>query len=496
MTRVLFVLLSLLAASFALAQTSDGPADANPAAKAKTTAPAATAAKSTAARKAAPKAKAAPKKDAGEAASSPAAKGKPASPAKRIAKPNPLAAAYSAMPVAERVAIQNDLIWTGDYNGIADGGFGERALAAVRTFQTEQAGKATGLLSPQERAALAATAKQRRDEVEWRLVHDAETGIRLGLPGKLLTQPTRIKDGARWSSARGEVQIETFRVSGPGSALSDVFDKHKKEPANRQVDYSVLRPDFFVVTGLQGLKRFYVRAHAQATETRGVTILYDQAMQGTMAPVVVSMSSTFAPFPSGAFAGPRKVEYGSAVVIDSAGHAITDRAVVDGCYAITLAGIGRADRIAEDKLSDLALLRVYGVSHLVPIAAGDSSRDVVNATLVGVPDPQAQGGGHETAIVNAQLAAGDDRRKPLAPTPAPGFAGAAAVDPQGRLIGMASVKTPVVAGPATAQSHGAFVPIETIRPFLSKHRVALSDARTPSMANAKAAVARVICVRR
>src|SRR5688572_13992769 len=46
--------------------------------------------------------------------------------------------AYAAMPVAERLAIQSDLIWSGDYNGGVTGEFGDRAIAAVKAFQKKQ----------------------------------------------------------------------------------------------------------------------------------------------------------------------------------------------------------------------------------------------------------------------------------------------------------------------------------------------------------------------
>ena len=82
------------------------------------------------------------------------------------------------------------------------------------------------------------------------------------------------------------MQVETFRVTGPGTTLAAVFEQQKKEPAQRKVEYSVLRGDFFVISGLQGLKKFYVRAHVKDNEVRGITILYDQAMEGIMDPVV------------------------------------------------------------------------------------------------------------------------------------------------------------------------------------------------------------------
>src|SRR3954447_18212361 len=272
-----------------------------------------------------------------------------------------IAASYTAIPLTERIAIQNDLVWTGDYNGLINGDFGDRAIAAVKAFQKRNGGKETGVLNQPERASLAAAAKPRQEAVGWRTVQDLVSGARLGIPAKLMPN-TQMSGGiSKWSSSRGEVQAETFRIAQPG-ALSPIFERMKKEPAGRQTEYSVLRPDFFVIAGLQNLKKFYLRAQLRGEEVRGFTALYDQAMTGIMEPVVVAMSSAFAAFPSGA-APParRKVEYATGVAV-APGHIITSREALDGCYVVTVAGIGGADRVAEDKEKNLALLRVYAAN--------------------------------------------------------------------------------------------------------------------------------------
>ena len=56
-------------------------------------------------------------------------------------KPNPVVTAYAAMPVAEKIAIQSDLIWTGDFNGVPSADFGERAIEAVKAFQDRMGSK-------------------------------------------------------------------------------------------------------------------------------------------------------------------------------------------------------------------------------------------------------------------------------------------------------------------------------------------------------------------
>jgi len=243
-------------------------------------------------------------------------------------------AVYAAMPEHERMAIQADLIWSGDYNGLVDTDFGDNSIAAVKAFQKRNGGKETGLLNPDERAKLSESAHKKREAAGWRMVDDRATGARLGVPGKLVTQSAPSGSGTRWQSSRGEVQVETFRIAEPGTTLAAVFERLKREPANRRVEYQVLKPDFFVAAGMQGgVKKFYVRGQIKGEEVRGVTILYDKALETTIDRVVVAVSNAFAAFPSvQAAAGPaprRPVEYATGIVVSKAGHIVTGRAAVE-----------------------------------------------------------------------------------------------------------------------------------------------------------------------
>lgn len=399
---------------------------------------------------------------------------------KKQPRPNPVAQSYAAMSLNERIAIQNDLIWTGDHNGTATGEFGERAIAAVKAFQKRNGGKETGVLNPQERAGLAAAAKSRRESVGWRMIDDAASGARLGVPGKLVPQSSHAKAGTRWSSARGEVQIETFRLRDT-SDLASVFEQQKKEPAERKVAYSVMRPDFLVVSGLQGLKKVYVRAHLRDNEVRGVAILYDQAMEGIMDPATIAMSSAFLPFPAAEAPSRPKVEYATGLVVSEAGHVLADRRATEDCHVLAIAGIGGADRIGNDKTSGLALLRVYGAHALDPAALASHTPQAGEVTLAGIADPQAQAGGHAVSAARARLSAVS-----LDPAPAQGFAGAPALDAQGRVLGVASVQ----------DAQATLIPAATVRDFLAAHGVAPTQSGDPGLERAKGALVRTICVRR
>src|SRR6202166_4772784 len=302
----------------------------------------------------------------------------------------------NAMAQADRLAIQSDLAWVGQYNGAITGEVSERMVAAIKEFQKDRGGKPTGVLNPQERSALAETARRRQENVGWKIVTDAGTGARLGVPTKLVPQQSSDANGAKWSPSTGTIQIQLARRKQADPTTAKLAEQEKKEPAGRKVDYSVVKPDFFVLSGMQGLKKFYVRGTSKGDEVRILTILYDQATEGTVEPVVIAMSSAFNPFPSGAqIAGPpprKTVEYGTGVVVSDDGAIIADREITDGCLAIAMTGFGNADRVAEDKDHDLALLRIYGARGLKPLALSNGAAKS-GVELIGIVDPQSQGGG-------------------------------------------------------------------------------------------------------
>src|SRR6185437_7766205 len=141
-------------------------------------------------------------------------------------------------------------------------------------------GKPTGVLNPQERAVLAETARRRQENVGWKIVADTVTGARLGIPTKLVPQQTSDAGGTKWSSPTGTTQILLTRRKEAGPTTPKLADREKKEPG-RTVDYTAVKPDFFVLSGMQGLKKFYMRGTFKGDEVRIMTILYDQAVENT-----------------------------------------------------------------------------------------------------------------------------------------------------------------------------------------------------------------------
>lgn len=401
----------------------------------------------------------------------------------------------NAMAQGERLALQSDLAWVGQYNGAITGDVSERMVKAIKEFQKSRGGKETGVLNPQERGILADTARKRQENVGWKIVTDPGTGVRLGIPAKLVPQQASDANGTKWTSPTGTVQIQLARRKEAGATTAKLAEREKKE-AQRKIDYTVVKPDFFVLSGLQGLKKFYLRGTFKGDEVRILTILYDQAVENTVEPVVIAMSSAFNAFPTGAqVAGPpprKTVEYGTGIVVSDDGAIVTDRQITDGCIAVAIAGFGNADRIAEDKEHDLSLLRIYGARGLKPLSlANPASKTALDVT--GIADPQNQGGAAAVSSVKASVAQlGGSSDVALSPPPALGFSGAAALDGDGKFAGIALLKPVVVAGPANGAAQAVLVTSDTVRDFLKTNGI----NGVGGSPDAKASVVRVICVRK
>src|SRR6185369_4114998 len=113
----------------------------------------------------------------------------------------------NAMAQAERLLLQSDLAWVGEYNGAITGDVSERMVNAIKEYQKNKGGKPTGVLNPQERAALAETARRKQDSVGWKIVMEPTSGARLGIPGKLVPQQATDANGSKWTSPTGTVQV-------------------------------------------------------------------------------------------------------------------------------------------------------------------------------------------------------------------------------------------------------------------------------------------------
>ncbi|MBN9444561.1 trypsin-like peptidase domain-containing protein [Bosea sp. (in: a-proteobacteria)] len=414
----------------------------------------------------------------------------------RAQAPNPLMAAaqarFEALPEAERKAIQADLIWAGQFNGAVSGSFGPLTFKAINALKGGR-GPADGILAPADRAALARAAQAARDASGFRLVEDERTGVRIGIPSKLLPRRDVSSSGSRWQSADEKVTLDTS-ASPPGEDLAALFEKatavNPRSP--RKITYKLLRPDFFVVTGETPTGRFYRRLAAGPQGVRGFSVGYDKALAPSVDKLVIAIAASFEPFPTGpapsAAAPPASAgsapaarvdeRYGVAVMLSDK-VALTAAVAVEGCRSLRAGNRTARPRTRDE--SGLVLIDLDGTRTATPPAlAGEAIGAGEALVLVAYAD---DAGKRATVALPGQLTRAGSGAMVTAPLQ-PGQAGSPAFDRQGRLVGLVTANPSdkqLVAGVAPQRAHAMAGPA-VIREILSRSGLALpAGASSPEM---------------
>ena len=208
--------------------------------------------------------------------------------------------AFEALPEPDRKAIQEGLIWTGDYKGIADGRFGKGTREAIAAFAVRSKLPGDGTLDDKGRAALAAAALRARMAVHFSFVADERTAIKIGVPLKLLPKISVTTSGTRYAAADNTAALETSLVPESESNLEQKFDTLRVETAQRKITYKVSRPDFFIVVGEAAGTIFYTRFSRGERNSEkvlaGFTLTYPVAAKATYDMIAIAVASSFEPF--------------------------------------------------------------------------------------------------------------------------------------------------------------------------------------------------------
>jgi hypothetical protein len=205
--------------------------------------------------------------------------------------------AFERLDEAERKAVQNDLIWTGDFTGVASGEFGRRTYDGLLAFERRTAGSVDGILAAPERARLRRDADAARAAMRFEPVTDPATGVRIGLPQALLTARVAVENGVVWRRADGQVSLQLTRLP-PAADFPALFERMRADQPGRKVTYRLLRPDWFVLSGEEGARRFYTRIAQGPDGLRGYTFRYPAAEAATMERVMIALANSFEPFPA------------------------------------------------------------------------------------------------------------------------------------------------------------------------------------------------------
>ena len=394
-------------------------------------------------------AQASPPQPASPAQNAPAQPAKPVDPRLAAAQ-----AAFEALPEATRITSQNDLVWTTNFSGAALGSFGRLTFDAICALQKDTAQKIDGILNEPQRKALADAAARQRTQAGFVVRTDPATGSGIGIPAQLLTTYEKAPTGGKWSSAKGDVVLETVRTAPDKTDMAATFDRFvTAQVPGRKVTYKLLRPDFFVVTGEMGPKKFYTRFAPTPEGLRGYTLTYDVAAAPGFDRIVIAIANTFEPLKKAggsapAATQPASTQSASGVAVPSAvptpaveriatglllpnGRLLTSAKGVNGCKSLSVGG-KPASVAVTDPASGLAMLTVAGLSAPATLALRtETIQPSESLVAFGFDGARPQRLGVAPASVRVTTGGGLS----IAAALQAGAAGSVVVDRQGRIAG-------------------------------------------------------------
>lgn len=359
-------------------------------------------------------------------------------------------AEFERLPEPERKAIQDALVWTSDHTGAVTGAFGPRTFQAILAYQRRAKLIADGSLDARERAGLQAAAKRVRDGLGFGLVADAATGVRIGVPERVLSKRSANPNGGgRWQSADDKITLDTRAIPAGETDLAALYERNLAvQTPGRKVTYSVLRPDFFVITGETPTGKFFMRYAAGAAGLRGFSLGYDKALAKEFDRTVIAIANSFEPFPGAVAAAPvagapaamppsrpANLEPSRPTGPIATGLAVAPRrivttAAVETCPTTLRVGRAAARVVRADKAIGLALLEIESDR---AVAAVGLRAETAPAGVALVVLAYTQSGSSPALVVTPGETGTD---KTFSAPLQPGASGAPAFDRSGALLGL------------------------------------------------------------
>lgn len=204
-------------------------------------------------------------------------------------------AAFERFDMAERRAIQRDLIWTAAFTGAATGEFGALTFAALKRLDATIRTPVDGILSAEKRKKLADAAEVGRKAIGFRVETDASSKMRIGVPTKLLSKRSANPAGlSRWQDDKEQITLD-LSVGKPDDDLALLFERGTATNVpGRKITYKLQRPDFFVISGETATGKFYRRLEKGSDGVlRGFSIGYNKALSPAFDWMVIAIATSF-----------------------------------------------------------------------------------------------------------------------------------------------------------------------------------------------------------
>ncbi|WP_422378083.1 trypsin-like peptidase domain-containing protein [Roseibium sp.] len=380
---------------------------------------------------------------------------------------------FNELTYQERIRTQFLLVFTGDYETIVDGAFGPQTYKALKNFQKHREFGSDGVLDAAQTLTLQRDGLDLVKRVGFETRNEALTGITFGIPSKLFEASSKSERGHRWQAYDHSIELETLRIAKGDTSYKELYQRLTSSTNGRSLKTRLFRNDYFVVSGQQDGRDFFVRIMKTPEDSRGFSLFWDKKHAVFMKRVAVAMSNSLRYYDGGPEAGkldamtsapelrslprangpqeqtdppgqvykkPAGSSSGSGYVLTKEGHIGTNAHVVSECSYLDVPGYGTATLVQADLVNDLAIIQLdrKHADHVVKFRAKQPILRGEEIFVLGYPFAQLLDNNlNFTHGIVSSLAGvqGDIRHFMVSAPVQPGNSGGPVLDRTGALIG-------------------------------------------------------------
>ena len=181
---------------------------------------------------------------------------------------------FEALSEQDRLLVQFELTWLGNYSGLVDGKFGLETYQAAVEFDALVGNETDGVLTPEQLLALKQRTEEELTKLGTEYHNDAGTGLQYLVPKSVMPTKSGRPNGDIWASASGEYAVTSFRVPYSKSSFEQVFRNLSTESTSRNILQDKLTEYYFTIGGFLDGKSFYLIGLNTDQGTRGISITW------------------------------------------------------------------------------------------------------------------------------------------------------------------------------------------------------------------------------
>lgn len=291
-----------------------------------------------------------------------------------------------ALTREDRVLLQEALQWGGFYDSAIDGAIGPGTRRAMGAWQGSKGYETTGILTTRQRAELVADYRAEFAALGLAQVDEAEAGIRITLPTKMVTFDRYEPPFVHYrNTADNGVQVLLISQEGDQNTLFGLYDIMQTLEIVPMDGARERKNESFVLTGQSATLHSYTYAALADGMVKGFTLIWRPEDDKLMTRVVEIMRDSFEPYGARALdealgdpGAEQSVDLISGLdirrpdmsrtgfFVDAGGAVLTTVELLGQCSRITIGDDQEAKVAARDDALGLAVLRP--AEGLAPIA--------------------------------------------------------------------------------------------------------------------------------